>query len=258
MTTKIAGLNIYFEVWGQGKELLMLHGWGGNGREFHPVKDSLAEKFKLIIPDLPGFGNSDIPKKPWTLTDYVIFIDKFLKDLKINNPDFLGHSFGGSILIKLATAYPRKGKLILVDSAGIRKLTLKKAVGKMLVETGKLIFNLPFLNYFYSSSRNLLYNIINEWDYVKAGNLKETFINVINENLALHLVKIKNPTLIVWGENDSVTPLKDGRFLHRQIKNSHFAVIKNAGHLPFFDHPNQFCQIVTDFIKQKYIPAIAR
>src|SRR3989344_7528691 len=94
--------NIYYQKIGQGKNLIMLHGWKQDVSTFHNVGDILKENFTVWLIDLPGFGRSESPKKAFTVSDYSKIIAEFIKEQKINKPHLLGHSVGGNIAIKFA------------------------------------------------------------------------------------------------------------------------------------------------------------
>ena len=148
-----------------------------------------------------------------------------LKDLIL-----FGHSFGGSLSIKLAI---RKKidiqKMILCNSSGIRKRTLKKFIFKNLSKSLKFIFKLGLVNED-KAKRFFYYYIIRERDYIQAEELKETFKNIVKEDLSEELNNVRIPTLILWGEEDTETTLKQGKFMHLEIINSKFKVFEKEGH----------------------------
>ena len=92
--------------------ILLLHGWGSNITLFKNIVDMLSPHMRVVAPDMAGFGESDEPKRPWCVDDYVDFIGTFCKKLGITPTVVLGHSFGGRVIIKAVTrkacAYSRK------------------------------------------------------------------------------------------------------------------------------------------------------
>ena len=86
-----------------------------------------------------------------------------------------------------------------------------------------------------------------DYAQIKSRELKETFKNVIKENLQPYLFEIKSPTLIIWGGKDKITPLADGQLIAKTIPGAKFAVIKNAGHFVFLEKPEEFVKLIKDF-----------
>ena len=190
-------MNLYFQKIGKGKDLIMLPGWGHDVSSFWPVVDLLKDNLTLWLLDLPGFGRSDPPPQTWTLENYAEEIAKFIKDQKIKKPVLLGHSFGGSVVIKLTSKYPNLvSKLILEASSGIRpKPTLLNRAYSLIAKTLKLFPNL--LN-FKERIRNWFYKMIGS-DYLTTDLLKKTFQKVIRQDLSEEAKKIDRETLIIWG-----------------------------------------------------------
>jgi len=132
---KIDGIKVRYIVAGEGKDILLLHGWGGSIESFLPVFNSLKKytelnpsfKYRIWSMDLPGFGQSDVPPQNWGSFEYAEFVKKFLDNFTIDKIILIGHSFGGRISIILASKYKTLvDKLILIDSAGIiPKRTIK-------------------------------------------------------------------------------------------------------------------------------------
>lgn len=120
LQTTVDSLKINYMDKGSGELVVLLHGWGSNIELFENMSELLARKYHVIAPDMPGFGLSDEPEEPWRVDDYVDFVLKFLEPFAPEKVTFLGHSFGGRVIIKMAS---RKlpfeiEKVILVDSAG--------------------------------------------------------------------------------------------------------------------------------------------
>ncbi len=154
--------------------------------------------------------------------------------------------------IKTLSLYPAlpAEKLVLADSSGIRRLRPKKIIGFFLAKAGKFTFKLPGLQQFSGPARSFLYKKLGETDYLNSGRLKKTFVRVVNDNIEGLLDKISSPTLILWGQKDSITPLSEAAVLKQKITNSKLVTIDNTTHFPFLDKPQEFCKIVTDFINE--------
>lgn len=237
---------VYYQKVGKGKDLILLHGWKQDVSTWWPLVDLLKDNFTLWLLDLPGFGKSGNPKKIWGMEEYTNFVAQFIKDNKLKKPAILGHSFGGSVAIKLASNYPELiSKIILDASSGIRpKPTLTNRLSKSIA---KIIKVLP--NIFNSKQllRTWFYKTIQS-DYLEAGDLKETFKKILSQDLTNDAKKIPHETLIIWGENDKTVPLKRGLTLYQLIKNSRIEVMEETGHSPHLKNPILFTNYVKDFI----------
>ncbi|MEK7061721.1 MAG: alpha/beta hydrolase [Patescibacteria group bacterium] len=226
---KVFGKRIPFDTT-QGKTLLVLHGWGSSSDRWHKIGQALSEKgFYVIIPDMPGFGQSETPKTPWNFNNYVGFVQEFTKILNLKNFSLLGHSFGGAIAVKIAVDSPQKiNKLFLVACAYMRRKTVLK---KVLAKISKVVRVFSFLPY-YLLVRKVFYKfIIKKSDYIYTkGIMKETYLKIISEDLSHHLSFIKVPTIIIWGNKDESTPIENAYFINKKISNSKLIIIPDADH----------------------------
>ena len=119
MKINIKDLNINYIQYGEGKDIILLHGWGQNIEMMKPLGDYFCDRFRITILDLPGFGESDEPKNTWTIDDYELMLEDFIKELKIKKPIVIGHSFGGRLSIRYSARNPIE-KLVLFGSPCIR------------------------------------------------------------------------------------------------------------------------------------------
>jgi len=249
----VNNLEINYKVLGEGIPLLILHGWGASSDSWMEVQEKLAkEGYRVICPDFPGFGKSQNPPSPWSVGDYANWTLGFVDSLGLDNFILLSHSFGGRVAIKFSVFHPDKIiKLILCGSAGLKlKPGVKAGMTRMLAESGNVVFNFWFLRIFKNLFRNIFYLFIRRNDYVKAeGVMRETMIKVIEEDLLSFLSQIKSKTLLVWGEDDKMVPLKCAKIFNKNIKDSRLAVFSGVGHGPHFEVPNKLVEAVINFIK---------
>ncbi|MEW6617473.1 MAG: alpha/beta hydrolase [Patescibacteria group bacterium] len=234
---------------GVGQVLLFLHGWQDNFHTFDSLIPLLSQTRRIIRLDLPGFGKSEMPKETWDLDNYVQFVDEFIKKLGFQVYAFVGHSFGGRIIIKGgATRNLQAQKVILIGSAGIAKdRTFRNSVLKFLAKVGKVIVCIPPLIFWRRRLQKRVYDAIGS-DYLNAGKLKGTFLKIISEDLSVSAKKITTPTLLIWGENDIETPLSDGEKMARLITNSELKVISGAGHFVHKEKPQEVAKLVQGFL----------
>lgn len=247
MYLTINNQNIYYQKLGKGPDLIMLHGWGNDVSSFWGVGQLLKDKFTIYLIDLPGFGRSDIPKKAFNIMDYAGIIKSFIEAQNLKKPFLLGHSLGGRTGIKLASENPEiLGKLILEASAGIKpKRDLYKTTVYPLAKLAKFIPNILNIK---EKLRYIFYKSL-ESDYLKAGGMKQTLANILEEDLTDDLSKIKTETLLIWGEKDPTkeASLKNGKKMYQLIKNCRIEVLDNVGHFPHLEQPKKFAQLVKDF-----------
>jgi len=260
----INNLIVNYKIAGEGPAILILHGWGGSSDSWVTVQEILAGKgFKVICPDLPGFGKSPNPPEPWGVADYINFILDFIEEMKktyggFREPLFLiGHSFGGGLATKLTAEHPEKIRtLILCDAAAIRtkrRPSFRQIIAYFLTKGSYVLFPIPFFEKtIYPWARKIVYKIAGTHDYYLAkGTMKETFKKISQEDLSNFLSQIKVPTLIVWGGKDKTLPVEDGMVMGKIIPDSKVEIIEGADHSPHRRTPEELSKIILEFFKSK-------
>ncbi len=247
--TQIQGLQINYKVTGQGENMVLLHGWGCDMHIFDHIHSFFEKKFTTYSIDLPGFGKSEEPPEQWGVEKYTVLVENLLKKLNINNPILLGHSFGGRIAILYASRNP-VAKMILVDSAGVKpKRSLNYYVKVYTYKFLKKIVSLPFLKNYTNSLLGKYRKNAGSKDYQAASErMKQVLVKVVNEDLQHKMPKIKTSTLLIWGENDTATPVSDAKIMEQKIPDAGLVVLKNAGHYSFIDKMNEFLIITGNFL----------
>ena len=242
--------NLYYDKVGTSpKKIIILPGWGDNRKTWDYFIHFFSAYFTIYIFDYPGFGNTIFPNHDLTIYDYACIFNDFLNEYDITNPIIIGHSFGGRLIILLASIYKRSfKKIILIDSAGIKNFSLKKVFRKYLY---KFLKKLKFL--FKNKNKYLkkLLCFCGSTDFKNINkNMQKTFINIVNTNLIKDIPNIKDETLIIWGINDLETPYKDAIKFNKLINNSYLIPINNSGHFPYLDYPNLINNIIYEYIKE--------
>lgn len=254
MRINIDGININYMDEGTGDAVLLLHGWGGSIQTMIPIANILNGKCRVIVPDLPGFGESDMPKEPWNSYDYAQCIKKFIDALGLNSIMLFGHSHGGRISIILSSMYNFVKKLILIDSAGI--IPKRKLKYYIRVYSFKLLKKI-YVAFSKGDSKEekleKFYKKYGSTDYRESqGVMRNTMVKVINDNLVDLLPDIKAPTLLIWGENDEDTPLYMGKLMEEKISDSGLIILKGAGHYSYIDCYDQFKAVINVFLKDEF------
>lgn len=242
-------LAIEYRDEGTGPVSLFLHGWQDDLHTFDSLVPYLSPTRRIIRLDLPGFGKSELPRAAWTLNDYARLVRACIEKLNIQIDMLIGHSFGGRIAIKGITAkilQPRALVLIASPGGGKRR-TARNAFFKIAARIGGWLLHIPPLVFWREGLRRRLYRGIGS-DYASAGALRETFLNIVTENISDSAKQITTPTLLIWGEEDTETPLSDGERLARLIRGSALKKIRGAGHFVHRERPREVARIIQEFL----------
>ncbi len=242
MRKNVKDIDINYIQYGNGtQDIVLLHGWGQNIAMMRPLGDLFQDKYKITILDLPGFGESKEPVEPWSIDDYVDCLNLFLKELKVKKPILMGHSFGGRVAIAYSANY-KVHKLCLFGSPCMRnrELTTKE-------KTLKALKKIPFLN----NLAEVAKNYIGSRDYKAASPImRQTLVNVINQDLTDCAKNIMVPTLLIWGELDTEAPVDEARELEKIIPDAGLVVLAGLGHYAYLDNLPQVYKILLAFLKE--------
>lgn len=235
MQKVIDGILTSYEILGNANQkLLILHGWKDSHKSWLPIANNLKDRYTVILLDLPGFGNTAPPPQDWGIYQYNLFVKQFLEAINISSAIVLGHSFGGRIAMLLASRFPLLvKKLILVDAAGME---LKSFKTNLFSKVSMFFRWLP----------KKVKNIVGSRDYQQSGNLKNLFVQIINQPLREELKNIHCETLIVWGEKDKELPVQEALMLQNGINNSTLRVVWGTGHSPHITHPTDLLAILEE------------
>lgn len=250
--------NLAYEKVGEGKPLVILHGWGSSKRVMMPVAQNLAPIRTSYALDLPGFGDSPEPSKAWSIDDYADAVQAFIESLDEEKVDVLVHSFGGRIMLKLCARDFGKAhidKVLITGGAGMKpkrsmKFYFKKYTAKTLKAPFTILPGSPrekALGWLRSTS---LWKSLGSSDYSKlSGVMRETFVKSVSEYLESTLPNISHEVLLLWGRNDDATPIYQAERIEKGIENAALVIIEDAGHYAFLDKPKQFARIAEAFFK---------
>ncbi len=227
MKINVKNLNINYIQYGEGQDIVLLHGWGQNIEMMRPIGDNFQDRFRITILDFPGFGESEEPKSAWTIEDYELMLEEFLKKVNVKKPIVIGHSFGGRVAIRYCARNPIE-KLVLFGSPCIR-IQEELSIGVKIL---KKLKQLPGLN----GIGEYMKKFIGSRDYKAASPImRKTLVNVVNEDLSKYAREIEEPTLLIWGEQDTEAPLNDAKQLEKLmidaalivLPGTHYAYLEN-------------------------------
>jgi pimeloyl-ACP methyl ester carboxylesterase len=250
MQVVVDGILTNYVRQGNGRVVVILHGWGDSSKSWQQLASALSHNYDVVVPDLPGFGATKSPPKTWGLDDYASFIKDFLKKLNISATYcIVGHSNGGAIALRgIAKNIITTDRLILLASAGIRgeyKGRLKAL--RYAAKTGKLLTS-PLPKATKNKLRAKVYQTIGS-DMLVAEHLQETFKKVVSDDVRDDAKKIDIPTLLIYGELDQQTPLRYGETLHQLIDHSSLEVLPGASHFLQLDRPDAINSAIQGFLR---------
>ncbi|MCQ2449231.1 MAG: alpha/beta hydrolase [Clostridia bacterium] len=251
MEVLIDGLKIEYTEQGSGIPVLLLHGWGSSFDVYKGVMAALCDRCRLVAVNFPGCGNSETMPEPWNLDDYCDFVLKFMAAVGLENPIMIGHSHGGRVILKMtATKLVTPPKIVLLDAAGlIPKKTFKQKWRAKSFKAIKKVLLLPGIR---NHSAGLLDKARKHYgsaDYNAAPEvLRKTMVSLVNTDLRDILPNISCPSLLIWGENDTATPLADAKLIEQLIPDAGLCVIEGTGHYSFCERPAQAHAILRSFI----------
>ena len=251
MTIDVMGIKPNYEICGQGEDILFLHGWGASLESFNRMIAPLSKHFRCIALDAPGCGKSELPKEALTPDDYCKITKEFMDKIGLKDPIMIGHSNGGRTVLNMcADGYVNPKKIVLFGAAGIKsKKTFKQKVRQTTYKTCRRILTLPIIRNFTADALDKLRSHFGSADYKSAPPvMRQTLVNLINTDVSDKLHNITASTLLIWGENDTASPLWMARVMEKEIKDCGLVVMPGLSHWNFIENPLQVDAILNSFL----------
>ncbi len=235
-----------------GYPVVLMHGWGCDHTTVRSIASTLEKGMHVFSVDLPGHGKSDEPTSVWGVEDFTRYIERFISLQGIDRPVLIGHSFGGRITLLLSSRNPIP-KIVLVDAAGIKPKRSLSYYRK--VYSFKIMKNFLMLVYGKEKGRAK----VEEWRGKKGSSdyrnsspvMRSVMSKCVNEDLKHVMLSIKASALLIWGENDTATPISDARMMERLIPDAGLVSFPGCGHYSFLDNPMGFRAVLREFLKQE-------
>ena len=251
-----------------GTPMLLVHGLGATLDHWALAIPKLAARRRVLALDLPGFGRSAKPDRPWGPDTYGDVLRRFLDHHGFEHVVLAGHSMGGAVCAELALTDPKRiHRLVLVDAAGMtvmptrlldylvdrfeRRVDPKKIVlpPRLVRAMVKLVFfdAVPF------AERNVgrILASMGEADWpARVRSFVRAATGLSRSQVRARLAEIRIPTLIVWGERDRILPVRHGRALHEGIAGSRLRVFPRCGHCPQIERADDFCETVESWLAE--------
>ena len=248
-------LNVNFIDEGRGEVIVLLHGWGAKADLYRTVINPLVSDYRVIAPDLPGFGKTSEPSFAYSIEDYAGFVAALLKELGIGKAHLIGHSHGGRTCLELSTGdYGFDiGKIVLLDSAGIPvKKKLSKRIRIRTYKVLKVIVTFAPVKKVFPNALDRLKKKFGSADYAAASDImRQSMVKVLPCDYTDKLQLIKNSTLLIWGENDNDTPISCAKVLEKGICDCGLVTIPKAGHFSFAEAPALTSNVLKSFFNIK-------
>jgi pimeloyl-ACP methyl ester carboxylesterase len=271
---QIDGVRLHYQDAGplEAPALVLIHGFASSTLVWSKVLLELAsEGFRVIAPDMAGFGYSGKPKHlDYTIASQAEMIVGLMDHLKLDSATIVGSSYGAAVATTIALDYAsRVDRLVLVGAVTNNKPTrflLMRLFRSPVI--GDLVS--PFLLGSRRLLRRRMKRVYDRHHWVlderrvdarhlplQASGTHRAVIRTVRrwdaERISRDAYLITQPTLVLWGENDRDVPLRDGERLHQKIENSRFVIFRDCGHLPHEEFPEEFTEIVSDFAADEFL-----
>jgi 2-hydroxy-6-oxonona-2,4-dienedioate hydrolase len=253
---QVGKLRVRYVDLGSGDPVLLMHGLGGSIESWTHNIEGLAKNFRIIAVDLPGFGLSDKPRMNYTIRFYREFIVQFIKQLQLGQVSIVGSSLGGQVAAEVAITRPSiVKKLVLISPAGALPRSFKGSPALW-----------RYVKVVYASSvqqiKQALFAVDNKpvadsyaqmvFQKISMPGAREAFLSALAGSakaprLNNRLDKIKAPTLLLWGKEDCMIPVKFAEPFVK-MKSCRIIMLEECGHRPHFERPELFNKIVADFL----------
>ncbi len=256
---KIAGCESHAEEYGEsGSPVVLLHGWGCRGAMMKSAAEALAGTHRVLAVDFPGFGDSGMPPEPWGVPEYAAWLKEMIREAGFEGCAAVGHSFGCRVAAWAASEWPELfTKLVFTGAAGIRKEP-DEAAKKRSAEYRKKrnflrkIEQVGFLKGIGERAEERLREKYGSADYnALSPEMRQTFVKVVNLDLRDRYPGIKAPTLLIWGDADTETPLWMGQEMEKLIPDAGLVILEGGSHFAYLEQAARFNTIVTHFLSEE-------
>ncbi len=256
MLIDLDGVRVHVEQAGTGERpVLLLHGWGCSIRHFAPIMDDLSKDRPVIALDFPAHGESPEPPEPWSVSDFSALTARLIEKLSLAPVDIIAHSFGARVAIDLAAQRPGLvRRLVLTGAAGLRKPQTpeQKKKSEQYQKKKALITRLSRLPGLKGPMEGLMEAQRQKHgspDYLALSpSMRATFVRIVNEDLSDRLPRIKASTLLIFGANDTETPLWMGQAMEKAIPDAGLVVFENGDHFAYLREWPRFVTVVRAFL----------
>lgn len=242
----IHGVKTAYRHTGNGRDVILLHGWGQNMAMMANIETHLSPFFSVWNLDFPGFGESDVVPTAWSVEDYTDFLRDFVTENGIEEPILIGHSFGCRVAIRYAVRYPVR-KMCLTGAAGIR---IQPTAAQKLRTKAYKAAKWALKKAHQDETLRRLQDRSGSEDYRNAkGVMRETFVKVVNDDIRPLLPQVACSVLLVFGDHDTATPLAMGQIMEQEMPDAGLAVFEGDDHYAYWHQADRFNRVLDVFLK---------
>lgn len=269
----INGMNVHYKDEGEGPVIVLIHGTAASLHTWDAWAAVLQKTHRVIRMDIPAFGlTGPHPTGDYSIDSYVSFLATFFEALSLKKVLLIGNSLGGNIAWQFTAKYPAQvDRLVLVDASGlptgkaqpwIFSMARTPVINRLFLRITPKVIVKQNLTQVYEDDSLITPALVERYHELalRPGNrqafidrAKYGFHNNLQESVA-QLKTISQPTLIIWGENDTWIPLKNGKTFDSILPNSTLKVLSKTGHVPMEERPEESLQLVMDFINPTAVP----
>lgn len=250
------GAKVYYEQHGEGTHnILLLHGWGCSTELWKPITAQLSKHARVTVLDFPGHGLSSRPPVPWGALDFSKMVEEMIRALQIEGCDIIAHSHGGRIALVLAAGQPKLiGKMVLTGASGLHAEKTKAqqrrtATYKRLRTCSEWLDKLKIFGSLPEKIQEHLRKKYGSRDYnTLDSEMRKTFVKLVTFDVAEYLPRVKASTLLIWGSEDTETPLWMGKKMEADIPDAGLVVLSGGSHFAYLEKISEFMRITTHFL----------
>lgn len=225
----------------EGEPVVLLHGLSGSSRWWRRNVPALARGARVVVPDVIGFGRTRVRGKLPPIGEIADLLAGWMDRLALGPVDLIGHSMGGQISVHLAARHPdRVKRLILVDSAGIPRPVTPFTLARFAAELA------PPRRW---GDPRFLPTIVGDAMLAGPRTILRAIGHILRDDVRPLLPQVGAPTLVLWGELDTIVPVAHARDFREGIPGARMAVLRGAAHNPMVDRPEDFNRLVADFLR---------
>ncbi len=271
----IHGHRVGYRIGGtpDGPVIVLIHGMAGSSSTWRRVMPALAEHFTVIAPDLVGHGESEKPRGDYSLGAFASGVRDLLLALGHDRATLVGQSLGGGVAMQFAYQFPERcERLVLVSSGGLGD-DVNFLLRWLALPGAEFVLPLACTNWIHAAGVNLagwlsriglhtgphLAEVWDSYGSLADPETRTAFVHTLRSVVDVSGQRVSAadrlylasevPTLIIWGDNDSIIPVEQGRATHAAIPGSRLEIFEGTGHFPHCEHPGRFARVVIDFMK---------